>query len=151
MSNAPAASPAGTVFGVRVQQGDYTLTATIDRSGPAQEGIAIYGDAKSALALRVEEAGLVLWQVEKGEAKQLATAALPAGDKLQLRMTVRGGHRFRFSASADGQQWQNVGKQEFDGAFIPPWDRAPRAGLIVAGKPGDTGKFDAVELRYERP
>jgi xylan 1,4-beta-xylosidase len=151
VSDASAAGPAGTFLGVRVRQGDYTLTATIDRSGPAREGIAIYGEAKSAVALRIEDEALVLWKVEKGEAKQLATAALPAGDRLHLRMTVRDGHLFRFTSSTDAKEWQAIGEQEIDGAFIPPWDRAPRAGLIVAGKPGDTGNFDSVELRYERP
>lgn len=151
VSEAPEASPAGTFLGVRVQQGDYSLAAVIDRSGPAGEGIAIYGEAKSALALRIEEQGLVLWKVENGEAKKLATSDLPAGEKLHLRMTARGGQMFRFHSSADGKDWKAVGEQEIDGAFIPPWDRAPRAGIVVSGKPGELGKFDAVELRYPRP
>ncbi|MCW1921877.1 family 43 glycosylhydrolase [Luteolibacter arcticus] len=151
VTDAPDASPAGTFLGVRVQQGDYTLTATIDPSGPAQEGIAIYGEATSALALRIEDKSLVLSKIEKGEPKQLATTPLPEGQKLHLRMTVREGHLFRFSASANGKDWKPIGEQEIDGAFIPPWDRAPRAGLVVSGKPGDTGTFDSVELRYERP
>jgi xylan 1,4-beta-xylosidase len=151
VSKAPAPSPAGTFLGVRVQQGDYTLTAVIDRSGPASEGIAIYGEAKSALALRIEDEGLVLWKVENGGATKLAMSELPDGGKLQLRMTVRGGQMFRFHWSADGKEWKAVGEQEIDGAFIPPWDRAPRAGIVVSGKPGEIGKFDAVELRYPRP
>jgi xylan 1,4-beta-xylosidase len=151
VSNTPDASPAGTFLGVRVQQGDYTLTATIDPSGPASEGIAIYGEAKNALALRIEEEGLVLWKVENGEAMKLATSGLPDGEKLHLRMTVRGGQMFRFHSSADGKEWKAAGEQEIDGAFIPPWDRAPRAGLVVSGKAGETGKFDSVELRYGRP
>jgi len=151
VSDAPDPSPAGTFLGVRVQKGDYTLTATIDPSRPAQEGIAIYGEASSALALRIEDKSLVLTKVEKGEAKPLATAPLPEGNKLQLRMTAREGHLFRFHASTDGKDWQPIGDQEIDGAFIPPWDRAPRAGIVVAGKPGDTGNFDSVEVRYTRP
>lgn len=151
VSDVPGASPVGTFYGVRVQKGDYTLTATIDRSGPASEGIAIYGEAKSALALRIEGEGLVVTKVEKGEAKKLATAALPEGKQVHLRMTVREGHRFRFFTSADGKEWKAIGDQEIDGAFIPPWDRAPRAGVVVAGKPGETGKFQSVELRYEKP
>ena len=150
---ADAAEPslAGTFFGTRVQKGDYTLTATIDPSGPAQEGIAIYGDSKSAFALRIERENVVLSKVEKGEAKQLASTALPAGSKTQLRMSVREGHLFSFSASGDGKDWKPVGEPSIDGAFIPPWDRAPRAGLVVAGKPGDIGKFDSFELRYTKP
>jgi beta-xylosidase len=151
VSDASEPSPVGTFFGVRVQKGDYALSATIDKGGPAREGIAVYGEAKSALALRVEDEGLVVTKVEKGQAKKLATAALPEGEKLQLRMTVREGHKYRFHASADGKDWKPIGEQEIDGAFIPPWDRAPRVGLVVDGKAGDTGKFEAMELLYQRP
>jgi xylan 1,4-beta-xylosidase len=38
-------------LGVRVNQGDYTFTATIDPRGSAQEGIAAYGDAKNSLGI----------------------------------------------------------------------------------------------------
>jgi hypothetical protein len=38
-----------------------------------------------------------------------------------------------------------------DGAFLSPWDRAPRVGLMVTGKAGDVGSFDTVELRYGGP
>lgn len=66
-------------------------------------------------------------------------------------MAVREGHKFRFFFSSDSKEWTAIGEREIDGAFIPPWGRAPRVGLVIAGKPGDTGKFEAVELRYERP
>jgi xylan 1,4-beta-xylosidase len=149
VSESTEPSPAGTIFGLRLQKDTYTFTATIDPVGPAQEGIGIYGDAKSALALRIEDKNLALWKVEKGEAQPLATAPLPEGDKVQLRMSARG-HQFSFAASTDGKEWKPVGG-EVDGGFLPPWDRAPRAGLIVAGKPGDSGKFDSIELRYGQP
>ncbi|QJE98973.1 family 43 glycosylhydrolase [Luteolibacter luteus] len=152
VSSAPEPSPAGTIYGVRVAKGAYVLDAAIDPSGPAQEGIGIYGEPKNALALRIEDSGVVLWKVEKGEAKQLATAPRPEGKEVLLRMTVSDdGQKYRFAcAAADGAEWKVVG-EEVDGGFMPPWDRAPRAGLIVAGKPGDTGKFHRVELRYGKP
>jgi xylan 1,4-beta-xylosidase len=140
-----------TFFGVRVQKGDYTLTATIDRSGPAHEGIAIYGEANSMLNLRIEHEVLLLSKTEKGKSGLLATAECPPSKKLHLRMSVREGHKFSFASSTDGREWKSIGEPEIDGAFIPPWDRAPRAGLIVTGKPSYVGKFDSVELRYERP
>jgi xylan 1,4-beta-xylosidase len=145
-------SPAARTFlGVRVQEGDYTLTATVDRSGPAHEGIAIYGEANSALALRIEHEVLILSKTEKGESKQLAAAACPPSEKVHLRMSVRAGNKFSFSSSTDGKEWKAIGEPEIDGAFIPPWDRAPRAGLFVSGKPSYVGKFDAVDLRYQHP
>jgi xylan 1,4-beta-xylosidase len=145
-------TPAGRTFlGVRVQKGDYTLTATVDRSGPAHEGIAIYGEDKSMLTLRIEHDDLILSKVEKGQAAQLTSTPLSESKKLHLRMTVREGHKFSFSSSTDGNEWTAIGEPEIDGAFIPPWDRAPRAGVVVTGKPSYVGKFDSVELRYEKP
>ncbi|MDB6078524.1 MAG: glycoside hydrolase [Akkermansiaceae bacterium] len=147
-SDPSTASPAGTFFGLRVQSGDYTLTATIDRTGTGQPGIGVYGEAKSALAVRIEGGNAVLWKVQKGQPQKLATVPLPAGDKLQLRMIARDGHRFEFGFTDGSTLWQAIGREEVDGAFIPPWDRAPRAGLVVAGKPGDIANFESVELRY---
>jgi beta-xylosidase len=149
VSESTAPSPAGTIFGLRLQKDTYTFIANIDPAGPAREGVGIYGDAKSALALRIEDKNLALWKVEKGEAQQLATVPLPEGNRVQLRMSARG-HQFSFAARTDGKEWKPVGA-EVDGGFLPPWDRAPRAGLIVAGKPGDSGKFDSAELRYGQP
>ncbi len=151
VSDAPAPGPAGTFYGIRLQSGDYTITALIDPTAPARQGIAVYGDAKSVLSLQIEQKNLVVTKVEKGETTQLASTPLSEDGKLHLRMTVQAGHKFRFHSSANGHDWKPVSEQEIDGAFLPPWDRAPRAGLIVAGNPGDTAKFDSFELHYQHP
>lgn len=150
VTDASEPSAAGTFYGVRVLKGDYVLDATIDPAGPAQEGIGVYGDSKSVLALRIEGTDAVLSKVEKGESKQVATVPLPEGKTTRLRMVARG-DKYRFYTSADGEEWKAITDQDVDGGFLPPWDRAPRAGLIVAGKPGETGSFEAVEIRYEKP
>lgn len=137
-------------YGIRVKQADYTLTATIAPSGSAQEGIAAYGEAKNVLGMKIENDKLVVWKLENGEFREIATGRLPSSESTQLRMVVREGHRFRFSASPDGKKWQSIG-EEINGAFLPPWDRAPRVGLMAAGKAGDFGVFDSVELRYGQP
>lgn len=136
-------------YGIRVGKSGYTFTATIDPSGATKEGIGIYGDEKNLLGLSIDSESLRLWKCEKGNIQQLAETRLPEGASLQLRMTVLDGRRFRFSSSSDGTQWQPIGG-EIDGSFLPPWDRAPRIGLMISGKPGDVGRFEAVELRYER-
>lgn len=144
--------PAAAFLGIRVQKGDYTLSATLEPGGSGHEGLAAYGDDQSVLGVRIEDGRWIVWKAEKGQARTLASGPLSEGHS-QLRMAVREGHRFRFFSSADGKQWQPLGEEtaEFDGAFLPPWDRAPRVGLAVGGKTGDSGQFDAIELRYERP
>jgi hypothetical protein len=33
-----------------------------------------------------------------------------------------------------------------DGSFLPPWDRAVRAGIVAKGADGTTGVFDNFEM-----
>jgi hypothetical protein len=39
---------------------------------------------------------------------------------------------------------------EVDGDYLPPWDRAVRAGLFVKGEPGASGSFDNFRISYTR-
>jgi xylan 1,4-beta-xylosidase len=151
----PAGSPAGTFYGVAPAQGRYTATATVDPRGAALKGLAAYGDAGNALGLGVSAGRLVLWKVEKQQRHTLAEQPLPAAaaSAVHLRMEVRDGRRYQFSWSADGRSWTPVGHKgegppEVDGDYLPPWDRAVRAGLFVVGKPGAIGDFDRFRLGY---
>jgi beta-xylosidase len=72
---------------------------------------------------------------------------------VHLRMEVRDGRRYQFSWSADGKAWtpvkqKDAGVQEIDGDYLPPWDRAVRAGLFVMGAQGASGTFDNFRLAY---
>jgi xylan 1,4-beta-xylosidase len=76
---------------------------------------------------------------------------------VHLRMEVRDGRRYQFSFSADGRKWTPVGQKgvgesagppEIDGDYLPPWDRAVRAGLFVMGEPGASASFDSFRLGY---
>lgn len=151
VANGASGNPIGAFLGVRVKRGDYSFTATIKPSGSGAAGIAVYGDENNALGMNIKDNSLVIWKVEKGSIQQLGTAKSDEGGTMQLRMSVREGHLFRFSSSSDGKSWNPIGDagREIDGAFLPPWDRAPRVGVTVTGKTGDVGSFDAAELRYE--
>lgn len=140
------------------------------------KGLAAYGDASNALGLGVEAGRLVLWKVEEGAWQALATQPLAdslQGDSLRgpadeaagsevvkevyLRMVVRDGYRYRFFWSMDGgATWTPMrhepnGRAEIEGTWLPPWDRAVRAGLLVRGAPGASGRFSFFRLRYEAP
>ena len=149
-------SAAGTFYGVAPAQGNYTATATVDARGAALKGIAAYGDAANALGLGVSDGRLVLWKVEKRQRATLVEQALAAVQTLHLRMEVRDGRRYQFSWSADGKTWTPVrlagqtsdASSEIDGDYLPPWDRAERAGLFVTGDPGASGSFDSFRVGY---
>jgi xylan 1,4-beta-xylosidase len=153
VTEAAAGSPTGTFYGVAPAQGHYTATATVDPRGAALKGLAAYGDADNALGLGVSAGRLVLWKVEKQRRHTIAEQPLTAAGTVHLRMEVRDGRRYQFSWSADGKSWTPIGHKgegpaEVDGDYLPPWDRAVRAGLFVTGAPGASGTFDSFRLSY---
>lgn len=159
VTEAAAASPTGAFYGVAPGQGRYTLTATVDPRGDGVKGLAAYGDASNALGLGVSGAvsggasseaatgRLVLWQIQKGQRRTIADQPLSAAGTVHLRMEVWEGRRYQFSWSTDGRTWTPV-SAEVDGDYLPPWDRAVRAGLFVTGKPGASGTFDSFRVTY---
>jgi hypothetical protein len=62
-------------------------------------------------------------------------------------MDVRDGRHYQFSWSTDSKTWTPA-PPEIDGDYLPPWDRAVRAGLFVMGEPGASGRFDGFSLGY---
>jgi xylan 1,4-beta-xylosidase len=151
-----AGNVGGTFYGVAPAQGHYTATAMLDVRGTALRGLAAYGDAGNALGLGVSDGRLILWKIEKRERQTLAEQPLAAAETirtLHLRMEVRDGRRYQFSWSADGRSWTPVWPNgqtlpEIDGDYLPPWDRAVRAGLFVTGEPGTSASFDSFRVSY---
>lgn len=154
-------SPSGTFYGIAPAQGRYTVTATVDPRGTAAKGLAAYGDASNALGLGVSSDGaaagsaarLMLWRVQKGQRQTLAEQPLAATGSVHLRMEVWDGRRFQFAWSTDGRDWTPVKptgaeSADVDGDYLPPWDRAVRAGLIVTGEAGASGTFDNFRVAY---
>jgi xylan 1,4-beta-xylosidase len=146
-SGTPVPAGAGTFYGVAPAQGTYTAMAAVQVEGAAVKGLAAYGDAGNALGLGVSAGRLMLWKVEKKERHTLAEQPLSAAGEVHLRMHVRDGRRYEFSWSTDGRSWTPV-LAEIDGDYLPPWDRAVRAGLFVQGEPGATGNFRSFRLSY---
>lgn len=164
-----AASPAGAFYGIAPAQGRYTVTATVEPRGDAVKGLAAYGDASNALGLGVSSGAssgvssgassgrLMLWKIEKGQRRTLVdeplSVAAATAAAVQLRMEVWDGRRFQFAWSTDGRNWTpvrqtGVESPDVDGDYLPPWDRAVRAGLFVMGKPGESGAFDSFRVGY---
>ncbi|HEX8292333.1 MAG TPA: hypothetical protein VF570_11280, partial [Pyrinomonadaceae bacterium] len=66
-------------------------------------------------------------------------------ESIHLRMRAREGHLYRFSASANGSTWIDLG-EEVDGAFLPPWDRGVRVALVAGGARKAAGRFDSLRI-----
>lgn len=143
-----ATDPTGAVFARSTNAGRYVALTAVDLSslaGGAQAGLSAFGDVENALGLRVKGNTLELWRREKNAEQVVHSQPAPTGGKLHLRMTAREGHLFRFSASADGTTWLDVGN-EVNGEFLPPWDRGVRVALTAGGAPGASARFDSLAI-----
>jgi hypothetical protein len=62
-------------------------------------------------------------------------------------MDVENGKDIRFLYGKKLRKLRQLHSFPIDGAFLPPWDRALRAGLIVKGSPGETAIFECFEMK----
>jgi beta-xylosidase len=152
-------NPSAAVIARPTTSGDYTATAVVELRGMRGAGLAglsAYGDAENALGVSVDRGGgLVLWRREKNEYTSDAARSGPASqqrrplERIHLRMTAREGHLYRFAASANGQNWVELGG-EVNGAFLPPWDRGVRVALVAGGANGTAARFDSLRIEPAR-
>ena len=112
-------------------------------------GLAALGDPGNTLALTVEGGSVHLIQTKANKAEILAEMPLAGkGSAVQLRYQVRAGNQYRFAWSTDGKVWHGLpaNGQPVDGAFLPPWDRGVRAGLVARGPASTTAVFERFDL-----
>lgn len=152
-------NPSAAVIARPTTSGDYVATAVVDlrgMKGAELAGLSAYGDAENALGVSVDRGGgLVLWRREKNTYTSEAARRGPASlqrrplETIHLRMQARAGHLYRFSASANGRAWLDLG-EEVDGAFLPPWDRGVRVALVAGGTRAAAARFDSLRIEPSR-
>jgi beta-xylosidase len=141
------ASAADTVIARPAMTGSYTATVRMLRPFDAESmaGLSVYGNPANSIGLSISGTRAVLWRREKGNQQTVASIDLPGIAPVLLRVVVRDGSRFQFSASADGRTWRDVGNNT-EGGYLPPWDLAVRVALAVGGPAGSEGRFDWVRI-----
>jgi beta-xylosidase len=155
-------NPAAAVLARLTTSGDYVATAVVDLRGQkGTAGLSAYGDSDNSLGVGVTAGEtVVVWRSRKDKPTQLTTVndALSSGCRsVHLRMTAREGHLYRFAVSCGGRGWVDVGKkfggdagEEFEGDYLPPWDRGVRVALVAGGARGATGRFDSLRVEPSR-
>ncbi|OGX89485.1 hypothetical protein [Hymenobacter coccineus] len=86
----------------------------------------------------------------KGQEDVLVETALPANSPpLRLRLQARQNTHFAFAYSTDnGRTWAPMAGADgptVDGAYLPPWDRGIRVGVLAQG-PAAVVDFDEFTL-----
>jgi beta-xylosidase len=141
-----------SIVGVKTTTGDYIATTKLDATSVGageSAGLSAFGDRENALGVSLHGGQLVVWKRQRNKHETLSTNAAPEGATVFLRMTAQGGHKFNFSASADGTTWQPMaGNIDVEGAYLPPWDRGIRIALIVGGA-NTTAEFQSMHVQIK--
>jgi xylan 1,4-beta-xylosidase len=139
--------------------GSYVATAVVDASSisaGARAGLAAFGNRENLLAVTVERPtgapgaadGLrvSVWRAQKGKETPLTDDTLDNLRLVHLQVSATDRERFKFAVSSDGRNWKTLAS-DTEGDYLPPWDLAVRAALLVTG-PDASAAFDAYTLAY---
>jgi beta-xylosidase len=138
----------GSFIANRIASADYTATATVIASlSNATAGIAAIGDEKNMMALVIKDYQLQILEVKDGVDSLAVLFRVPVKEKVYLQMSVTGPYRITFSYSLDGKKFININATPLRGAYLPPWDSPPRAGIVSIGTTDRVSVFDHFEIR----
>jgi xylan 1,4-beta-xylosidase len=122
-----------TYIGHKSYTANYRARTTINlSSSTATSGLALIGDEKNMVAVSVDKEKIRVWKTRMGKDTLVAEENV-LGDRLFLEMKVDDGSRITFRCSTNGKSFKNINRRPIDGAFLPPWDRALRIGLLSKG------------------
>jgi beta-xylosidase len=144
----PAAnSESGNFLGRHTTSANYTVTVKLHaQKSTAAAGVAAIGDEKNTVTAFYHNGVVRLVELRDGKESEIARKTFAKTAKPVLRMQVRNGKDIRFFFSTTGRQFTALTMNGIDGGFLPPWDRAVRAGIVAKGADGTTGVFDNFEM-----
>jgi len=143
-----------SLVAVKTTTGDYTATTELNAKtvGAGETaGISAFGDRENALGVSLRDGQLIVWKRQRNKHETLSTNSAPAGETIFLRMNASAGHKFSFSASADGKEWTTLGGNiDVEGNYLPPWDRGIRV-VLVAGGENASADFRSLRITPGKP
>lgn len=140
----------GIALTIRPVCGDYEIITSADTRNEGTAGLTIYGDAGQAVGIGVGDGKLSVWEVKDKKRTILNEELMKPAIRMQLKVTVKEGHKINFFWSANGSTWYEIktGAEFYNGDFLPPWDRSPRPGVYFQGPAESVAVFDFFEIRY---
>jgi beta-xylosidase len=144
--NAGGASRAA-FLGRKTMTTHYRASIKLDRKrSTAASGMALVGDDQNRVAAYIIGNTVELIKTKAGKDSLFLSIPIPRHRMASLVMEVRNGKDISFYLGHKRNRLQKLNIVSIDGAFLPPWDRAPRVGLIVKGAAEQKGVFDHFEM-----
>ncbi len=137
----------GAFMGQATLAGNYIASTIINTSkSTARAGIAAIGDEKNMISCLYGNGKLTVVEVKDGKEKELFTKKIEAGKQIALQMRVKDGGNISFSYALKKEDFIPLHEAPVNGKFLPPWDRAVRAGLVSKGTVDKVAVFKEFEM-----
>lgn len=134
-----------TFLGQKTYGGNYTAETSVNtRNSTSGAGIGVIGDERNMIISVVNNNIVSVVMVRDGKETIVAQDSTMPGKRLYLSMQVRNGKEIKFLYSTNNSSFVELNAQPVDGHYLPPWDRALRAGVVVSGK--GVGAFEHFKL-----
>lgn len=142
---------AGAVITVRPYSSAYEIQTAVLNENEADKGLLVYGDVSASVGVSVRGDKVAFWAIKNGKKEVFQEAPLQSTQLpvyLKLKVNPDFTCRVYWKQQAD---WQELSANEepYSIKFLPPWDRSPRPGLHVSGKPQEKASFGFFELKYQ--
>ncbi|MGI8995975.1 MAG: family 43 glycosylhydrolase [Pyrinomonadaceae bacterium] len=134
----------GAAVARRSVSGDFVATTLAEARGASarsRAGLSIYSWRDRSIGIAVGGGQVMLWRREGKAAHTLATMKAPRARALYLRMTAKNGELYRFSYSADGRDWTELG-DTVNGGHI----EGARVALTGSGAPNAVARFAWIRI-----
>ena len=137
----------GAFMGQATLAGNYIASTIINTSkSTARAGIAAIGDEKNMISCLYANGKLTVVEVKDGKETTLFLKDVVADKKLALQMRVNDGGSISFSYALKKEDFIPLHDTPVNGKFLPPWDRAVRAGLVSKGTVDKVAVFKEFEM-----
>lgn len=137
----------GAFLGQKTLASDYNATVSINtKKSGAAAGLALIGDEKNVVTVLVKKDSIKVVQVKNNKETVVAAVSIPKRKRVYLQMQVRHGKDISFSYSHTRQNFIPLHNEAIDGSYLPPWDRAVRAGILSKGAIEEKAVFEHFEI-----
>lgn len=140
----------GRFIGQKVLAENFTAEAEVKvNKSSAEAGIAAIGDEKNLISVTAKDALISVVAIRNGKPATIIERNFIHKGKVYLRMEVFNGTELCFSYSTDKKNYIRVTEKNLDSSYLPPWDRAVRAGIISKGTADQVAVFDSFWLNSQ--
>jgi beta-xylosidase len=138
----------GAFIGQKTLDADYTATALLlPRKSTSAVGLGAIGDEKNAVYALADKSSIKVIMIKDGKEKVITERTFSVPHAVHMRMDVANGKDIRFLWSREGKRFTALNTKPVDASYLPPWDRAVRAGLIAKGTTDQNGVFEKFEIK----